>query len=593
MKIVVRFFAVIGFLITLLIVAGVVIALNKQADTTEPGSVILTLDFDRSIAEQAGSSALDLALNDEPKSSLLDIVHAIDKARIDPHVKGIAARFGSTQPGFAQSQEIRAALARFRQSGKFTYAYASSYGGYGMGNRSYYLASAFENIWVQPVGTVSLTGLAIESPFAKGVLDKLGVGAQFLQREEYKSFMETFTRDAYSPPVKSEMQTLVNELSDQIATGIAESRGWDVAHAKELMQQGPYVADEALKSGLVTRIAYRDELDDEFKQKAGADVKFIGAEDYLSFDGHKKTEPQATKIAIIYGVGMIVDRAPNAGGLSTGDVFSADDVADAFQAAADDETVKAIIFRVNSPGGSPEASETVRRALVHAKIKGKIVVVSMGDTAASGGYWVAMNADKIIAEPGTLTGSIGVIGGKFFLSGLAQKIGVTEDIIKTDDNAGMWSMMHEFSPAQLERVNALMDQTYHAFVFNVAEARKIPLEKMPDIAKGHVWTGAQAAKNGLVDELGGFDVALGSTRTLLKLTAEDPIDLEEYPVPLTPAEKIMKLLKGFGVQGSLMPSILAKQLGISSVHLPLPELLLLQHNPVAVLMPSVMINTVQ
>ena len=592
-RIITRIFAVIGVLVTLSIIGGAVTAYFAGSEPKEPESVVLSLDFNQPISEQNDPSPIDLALN-EQNTSLFDLVHAIDRARIDPHVKGIVAHFGSSQPSLTQSQEIRAAIARFRESGKFTYAFGASYGSFGLSSRSYYLASAFENIWLQPVGSVSLTGLAIESLFGRAALEKIGVTGNFLQREEYKSVMEMFMRDGYSPPVRIMMQAMLDDLSDQIISGIAESRSWDKDKVKTLMEQGPYVDDEALKNGLVTHLGYRDQMEDEFRIKAGGDSKITGINDYLAFDGNKSSgQSAATKIALIYGTGLISDKAPAGNGLSGEHVLGAEEIAAAFDDAADDTDIKAIIFRINSPGGSPEASETIRHALVHAKSKGKPVIVSMGDVAASGGYWVAMNADKIIAEPGTLTGSIGVVGGKFTIGGLAEKLGISFDTLKTTDNAGMWSMANGFSPAQIDRLNALMDQTYHAFVFNVAEARKIPLEKMPDIAKGRVWTGAQAVKIGLVDELGGFDVAIGSVRKSLGLTADNPLSLEQFPVPLSTPEKIMKMLKGIGIQSSMVMAALSQWQGISKAMSPFLNYIGVFSEPVTTVLPLPFLKAVR
>jgi len=559
LKILTSIFAVIGLLITLLIAAGIGGALYYQdAEVKEPDAVVLSLDFDQPVVEQIEPTPLEMAFAQNP-TSLYDIINAIDKAKLDPHVKGIVAHFDDTQPSLTQSQEVRAALARFRESGKFTYAYGPSYGSFGQGNASYFLASSFENIWLQPVGSVSLTGVAVQSPFAKAALDKVGVQGDFMQREEYKSVMEMFTRDDFSPPVKVEMQALVEDLAQQIAGGIAESRHWDIEHVKNLMTEGPYTDEEALNAGLITHIGYRDELKNEIDNKAGLNSKFVNVDDYLAFKEPDDKKPtNATHVAYIHGTGLIANKAGGSGGLSGEHVMGANDIADAFDAAADDKKIRAIVFRVDSRGGSPEASETIRRAVVHAQLKGKPVIVSMGDVAASGGYWVAMNANRIIANPGTLTGSIGVVGGKFVVGGLAQKLGVNFETIKSTENAGIWSMVDGFSVPQRARVNALLDQTYQAFIKNVAAARKIPLETMPEIAKGRVWTGTQAIKVGLVDELGGFDVAMKAVRKNLNLTDTDLILLDEFPAPVSPAEKIIKLLKGFGVESSFIGNVLSQ-----------------------------------
>ncbi len=549
LKFITRFFAVIGFaVVALVVLVGALIARAQTHVEPEPNAVILTLDFNQPIVEQNDPSPFNLASADEPVA-LLDILRAIDIAKDDAHVKGIAARFGGEQPDLAQAQEIRAALARFRSSGKFTYAFGTDFGDFGTGNRAYFLASAFENIWLQPVGTVSLTGVSLQSPFGKSALDKIGIIADFMQREEYKSFMEMGQRDSFSPPVKAEMEVMVQNLADQIAGGIAESRQWDMAHVKDIMARGPYTDEEAKQEGLVTKLAYADELDDELDAKAGKDSKQVDVGSYLDYtDGGASKD--ATKIAVIYGTGLITDKGGEGGGLMADKVMGADDIASAFDDAADNKDVKAILFRVDSPGGSPAASETIRRAMIHAQKKGKPVIVSMGETAASGGYWIAMNGDKIIADPGTLTGSIGVVAGKFANNGLLQKLGVSFDGASSSENAGMWNPESTFTAPQRARVNALLDNAYHAFVSNVASARKIPMEKMPDIAKGRVWTGDQAVKIGLVDELGGYDVALSDIRKILKLEGNAPVDLETFPTPPSPAERIMKLFHHMGAESA-------------------------------------------
>ena len=562
---VLRVFAVIGIVTTLLI-AIITFSLwhLESAAPAEPDEVILTLNLDQPVVEQSEDSPLDLAMHEE-STPLIDILHAIDRARADPKVKGLLVRFGSTQPSLAQAEEIRAAVMRFRSNGKLAYAFGVTYGDFGNGNRAYFLASVFDNIWLQPVGAVSLTGVAMEAPFGKTALAKLGVTGDFLQREEYKSVMETFTRDDFSPPVRANMQSMLDDLANQVAEGVALGRKWDVAKVKDLMTRGPFTADEALKLGLVTHIGYADELETELKQKAGEDAEQVDIEDYLAYSsGEEKSKPKA-RVALIFGTGLITDHASGPADMTGEGVMGADAVAGAFDDAAADKKIKAIIFRIDSPGGSPGASETIRAALMHAQKAGKPVFVSMGGVAASGGYWVAMNADNITAEPATLTGSIGVVAGKFVVGGLLQKLGVSMDTISTGGTAGLWSMTEEFTPAQRERMNAFIDETYHAFVRDVSVARKIPLAKMPEIAKGRVFTGAQAQKLGLVDQLGGYDVTLAALRKNLNLNADDVVAVEVFPAPLTPAEKILKILKGIGVESAMVRTALGQWHNLAAV----------------------------
>lgn len=585
-----RVFAVIGFFTVILIVIGAVVTWRLQyVSPAEPQSVVLTINFDQPIVEQTETSPIDLALH-EQAMPLLDILHAIDAAKSDPHVKALAANFGTMQPSLAQAEEIRAALERFKEGGKPTYAFATSYGGFAQGNRAYYLASVFDNIWLQPVGEVGLAGLAIQAPFAKKTLDKIGADADFMRREEYKSVMETFTRENFSPPVHANMQSMLDDLAEQEASGIAEARKWDVARVRQLMSEGPFTANEALKAGLVTHIGYADEMEKEIKQKVGGDAQTADVEDYLGYGSREKqNEKPKAVVALIYGNGLITDHALGPADISGDELMGADTISGAFDAAAKSSSVKAIIFRLDSPGGSPEASETIRRAMIHAENSGKPVFVSMGDVAASGGYWVAMNGSYIAAEPGTLTGSIGVVAGKFVLGGLMQKIGIDWDTLKTTDDADMWSMTRDFTPAQSARVNALLDETYQTFVRDVSEARKIPLDKMPDIAKGRVWTGQQAQKIGLVDELGGYDVTLAAVRKRLGLSATDLMSLEVFPPPLTPAERVLKLLKGVGLESLEVRSMLSKWQGIVAGVKPLWDDMY-SLSPVKARAPSFLIN---
>lgn len=579
LKFVVHAFAIIGFLVVSLISWGLYLAIQQQETVQrKPGNIILSLDFNNPIVEKNDASPFSFAMDEEPMA-LLDVLQAIDRAAKDPNVKGIAARFGGNQPTMVQAQEIRDALARFRASGKFTYAFGTDYGQYGLGNRAYYLASAFENIWLQPVGTVSLTGVTLMSPFGKTALEKIGVTADFMQREEYKSFMEPGQRDGFSPLVKEEMQTLINGLSDQIAEGIATSRKWDLDRVKDLMKRGPFVDEEAVQEGLVTKLAYADEFEDELKRKVGDDVEYIDPLTYMGFTDPPAQTIPATSVAIIYGSGIIMDKGFEGSDLTGEPILGADIIADAFTEASENENVKAILFRIDSPGGSPAASESIRRAMIHAQKRGKPVIVSMGETAASGGYWIAMNGDKIIADPATITGSIGVVAGKFSVDGLLQKLGITMDGVSTSANAGLWNMTTPFTPEQRARVDALLDNTYRSFVNNVAAARKIPLENMPQIAKGRIFTGVQAIQIGLVDKLGGYNEAMDSIRESLKLDPKAQIVMETYPTPPSPMERLIKVMRRLGAEGSNAFSARAAITELNAALGPLREIMALTRQP--------------
>lgn len=557
-KYAVRIFAGIGVLVTLSMVLGFFgfrywLTKPKMAMKT-PESMVLTLDFTMPIVERPRDFSLSLPalLDEEEETTLFSIVRALDAAKDDPKVKGVVARFSNyASPKFFQTQEITAALQRFRASNKPTYSFASSYGNFARGGALYALASQFEHRWLQPVGVVGLTGLGIEAPFGKTALEKIGVKADFLRREEYKSVMENVSRDSFSPAVRSNMESLIGSLHSQIAQGIAQGLKLDEKQAKALIANGPYTANEALKTGLVTKIGYEDELEKVIDEKAGKDSAYVDPDTYLYLAHRDKEEKTKADVALIFAEGIIND-APSRGpySLTKDDVIDTESIVEAFAQAAEDKDIKAILFRVDSPGGSPVASETIRRALIKAKEAKKPVFVSMGNVAASGGYWISMDADYIVANPSTVTGSIGVVGGKFVLGGLYDKFDIKWDGIATSDNAKFFSTREAFGPKGEERLNAMLDETYNAFLANVSSARKIPLEKMKDVAKGRVYTGELALKAGLVDELGGLDTAIQALKKKLDLQPTDKIALYPLPPPETPQTMVMRLLRNMGLQGA-------------------------------------------
>ncbi len=558
----VRLFAIVGALTTLSIVLTVWAVIHYGSTPAEPPkppeSMVLDLDFTLPVTEQARgfSVSLQSLMRETETQRLSTLLRALNAAKDDPHVKGVIAHFSTEAPSLAKTQEIRKALEKIRANGKFAYAFGSDFGAFGLGNKTYYLASAFEKLWLQPVGTVGFSTLGVEAPFAKDALEKIGVKATFIQREEYKSAMENVTRTAFSAPAKENLTRLMQGLSDQIADGVAKGRQKDGAQTRSLMAEGPFTAEEAKQKGLVDVIGYEDDMLKDVEAKAGKDYVRVDPMEYLVY--RPRTPEPKKGIAFITAQGMIVDTAPRGPAkLAEDEQVAADEIAQAFDDAREDKDVDAILFRVNSPGGSPSASETIRHALVRAREAGKPVFVSMGDLAASGGYWISMSANKIYADPGTLTGSIGVIGGKFIIGDLLQKLGVTFDTIHLGGNSGLWSLRTDFSPAELARVNAMMDETYRVFLTNVEKARNIPAEKMPDLAKGRVFTGEEAQKLGLVDEIGGLTDTIDGLKKELKLADTDLVHLYYFPAPETPASFAFKILKNLGLEIAGMQQTMA------------------------------------
>ncbi len=483
---------------------------------------ILSLTLDGSYVEHAspkGIESLFLGKN----ASLYGITQAVFKASQDEKIKGIMVRIESPSLGLAQLQELRDALLSFRKVGKPSWCYADTFGDSSSGTGLYYLATACEEIWLQPLGGLNLIGINMEVPFAKEALEKLNVKAEIAQRKEYKTFPEMFTRDDYSEANRESSQAIADSVLGQIVEGIAKERKISHDQVRLLIANGPYLTKEALSEKLIDRIDYRQALAPTIQEKLGHHISFVGVTPYLHAHSH---EVKGNKIALIFGSGMIQRDGKSA--ILDDLIISSNATYKAFQLAIEDKDVKAIVYRVNSSGGSPVASETIYSIINYAKEHAKKpVIISMSDAAASGGYWISVAGSKIVAQPMTLTGSIGVFGGKYVLSGLFEKFGVKFGHVSTSENATLWSFTESFTPAQWSKLNAIMDEVYEAFTSRVAQNRKMTPEQVEKVARGRVWTGEQALALGLVDQLGGLQTAID----LAKQEAGLPQDagVEIYP----------------------------------------------------------------
>jgi protease-4 len=537
-------FALFGFLVLSgLAVGGYFLYQELFSQPDIPSTVVLSIDLDQKVVEQTPDDPVAGTLLGGD-ASLRDVVDALDRGGADHRVKGAVLRLGGDGMGMAQVQEVRAALGRFRAAGKFATAYAETFGEFGPGNQSYYLATACDQIWLQPVGMVGLTGLSAEMPFARKVLDQYHILPEVEHREEYKSAMETLTERSMSAPHREMLESLLDDLTEQLVGGLSASRKLEPAAVRRLIDSGPLLDHEAKDAGLVDRVGYYDELVEESLDKAGTDAGMVAPGDYLEAAG--ELHDDGPTIALIFAVGGIERGDGGVNPMLGGETTGSGAVVSAFQEAIDDDDVRAILFRIDSPGGSVVASETIRRAVLQAKAAGKPVIVSMSDMGASGGYWIAMDADRIIAEPATLTGSIGVIVGKVATAGLWDSLGVSWDGVKRGENAGMWSNIQAYSPSERARVTAVTDDIYATFTRKVAEARHLSPDKVREIARGRVWTGHQAVSLGLIDELGDLDLALRRTREAIGLAADAPVSLDVYPRPRTEIERLADLVSTSG-----------------------------------------------
>lgn len=513
---------------------------NRDTTGTIANNTVLEMNLETGVVEAAPDSPLAQIQGRQP--TLREIVEGLEKASTDDRVKGLIAHAGASGMSLADIQEIRDAVLAFRARKKFAVAFAETLGEFGPATGGYYLATAFDEIWLQPSGDVGLTGIRMESQFIRGTLDKLGIVPRMDHRYQYKNAMNQYTEKSFTPAHREAMTKVKDSWFQQVVRGIAQGRKLTEDQVKAAIDKGPYFAQEAVTAKLADGVGYRDEVFAKVKAKAGAGAKLLFLGKYRERAGgiHKSGK----RVALIYGVGA-VERGRNDFDPLRGSVtMGSETVAGALRAAAQDSDVKAILFRVNSPGGSYVASDTIWREVVRARKAGKPVIVSMGTLAGSGGYFVAMAADKIVAQPGTITGSIGVLGGKMITKGLWDKVGVTFDEVHSGANANMFDGYRDYSPEEWSRFEAWLDRVYADFTSKVAEGRKLPIEKVQQIARGRIWTGEDAKALGLIDEVGGYPVALKLVKQAIKIPESEDVELRVYPRQKTRFEQIAAMLEG-------------------------------------------------
>ncbi len=553
-KLLVGLLASLGFLV--LVLAGLFTYFALQADglpqqtTKAPDSMILSLNFDTGFSEgQTGPDLSGFGLSGG--TSLQDAIIALRRARDDDRIKAVVATISGQSLGLAQVQDIRGAIAYYRESGKPSYLYSETIGELGNATSAYYLASAFEEIWLQPSGGVGLTGLAIEQPYLKDFLDRFGVQASALQRYEYKTAAENLTNTEMSEPNREALDALFGSIFNQIVSGISQSRSLTENDIQGLMGDGPLLAREALDGGLVDRLAYRDEFDQRLEDDF-EDAKRVSISRYLRYDLPDESRDTDRSIAMIHAVGPIQRGESDDGPFATASVIGSETLASAIRDAAEDEEIEAILVRIDSPGGSYVASDTVWREVIKAKETEKPFIVSMGNTAASGGYFIAMAADTIFAQPGTVTGSIGVIVNKLVLEDAFEKLDINWTTLTYGDNGTIFTATRDFNEAELERMNRTLDAIYKDFTSKAAQGRDMPLKDLQRVARGRVWSGEDAHRLGLIDELGGLSDAIDHTKVAIGLTPDDLVNLVPFPPPKDPFDVLREALEEgtlpFGLQ---------------------------------------------
>ena len=526
------------FVVTFIFLALFATVSGVSAATKPKASYVLSLDLRKPLRDHsAGSQFFSPSFG-----SVVDIARALNRAKDDKLVKGLFIRANEFGMVPASAEEIRLAIKDFKSSGKFVITHAQGFESPSI--MPYHAISASDEIWLQDTTGFAVAGIRSETEFYGGVFEKFDAKPQFEQFYEYKSAANTYTQKGYTAAHREASTSYLTSLFDNSVAQISEDRGLSASDLEELLQNAPHSAEQALAKNMVDKLGHVEEAREYARAKAGGKkIKFQSVTDYGP--GNSYT---GKTIAFIGGQGAVMTGKSSNGGSPFGRrgvTMGGDTLAKAFDDAAKNKNVKAIVFRVSSPGGSPAASDQIHDAVARAQEKGKPVIISMGQYAASGGYYVSANADKIVAMPATITGSIGVLGGKIALEGTFAKVGYNIDGITIGgDYAGAYSPDEPFNQSQKAAYRGQLEDIYEDFTTRVAEGREISLERVKEIAKGRVWTGAQAKDIGLVDELGGVMKAIEVAKELAEIDADAKINLKQYPRPKTTTEQLEDILGG-------------------------------------------------
>ncbi|MEG4347110.1 signal peptide peptidase SppA [Microcoleus sp. A003_D6] len=522
---------------------------SKDSGPQVKDKSVLVLDLSLNITDSKPSrstgAAIEEVLSEDSGDTvtLRTVLDAIESAKKDPKIVGIylEGSSDSSSSGFANLKEVRSALQRFRDTKKPIFAYQMDWN-----ERDYYLGSVANTIAVNPYGALEINGFSSQAMFFTGALEKYGVGVQVTRVGKYKSAVEPFLLTKMSPENRQQTQKLLGDMWGEYLKTVAPSRKVTVPQLQALADNGGILmADEALKNKLVDKVVYFDEVSTELKKLTGTDrenksFKQISLKNYARIAENKNSTraDKKNQIAVLYAEGEIVD---GEGGPTQ---VGGDRIAEELRKIREDDDVKAVVLRVNSPGGSATAAEVIGREVVLTGKK-KPVIVSMGNLAASGGYWISMGSSRIFAEPNTITGSIGVFGMLFNAEKLAANNGLTWDVVKTARFADTNTVSRPKNPQELANIQRVVDRIYDRFITKVADSRKLPKNKVQEIAQGRVWSGTAAKQLGLVDEIGGLEDAVREAAKQAKLG--DDWQLEEYPKSRSLEERILERLSGVRV----------------------------------------------
>ena len=507
-----------------------------------PSRAALSLEIGGDIAEQPASDVVAY-LSDARTPTVRGFIDNLRKAKNDNRVRAVLLKPTTfSSPYWGKIQEIRDALVDFKESGKPLYAYLE-YGG----DREYFLASAADKVFMMPATTLDLTGVATYQVFLRGTFDKIGVTPDIHHVGDFKTASNQYTEKGYTPSHREMDEWLNRELYEQIVSAIAHGRKKSDTEVRALIEEGPFLAERAQRAGLVDELLYEDQVAEKLKDESGG-LSTLDADDYGRVSVGSSGFDRGPRIAVIYAVGAIVGGRSGYDPLN-GATVGSETLNEAIRAARRDSSVRAIVLRVDSPGGSATASDAVWRELMLAR-DDKPLIVSMSDLAASGGYYIAMPGHAIVAQPSTLTGSIGIFGGKFITGGVYEKLGANIESTSIGKHAEMNSPARPYNEAELKKVTEQLETFYTQFVGKVAAARGKTPEQINAIAEGRVWTGRQASQNGLVDALGGLETAIDIAKEKAGIDADDSVQLVVYPAPKTFYELVSEF-SGARQQGSM------------------------------------------
>ncbi len=505
-----------------LLVVGLVALVRQGEPISIPSNSVLQLSLAGTWDDRAPDPFWAGLWREDAIDSIQEVVIGLHAAKDDPKVKTLLVETTGFVAGWGVAKEIRDALLDFRSSGKKVIAYIQA-----AEDLDYYVATAADEIYLAPEGMMMVNGLSMETLFLKETFDKVGIQPDFHHRGEYKSATETFTRRSMSDANREATTAILDSLYDQMVAGIADGRRMSEEDVRGFIDDFVISGPRLVESGMIDGLRYLDQVLSDLAPSGREEPPLVGLHDYYKARVQEKMD-KGTRVAVLYIAGEIRSGESGEGGLGGAESVGSATIAEAAKAIRDDEGIEAVVVRINSPGGSSLAADMMWHDIMRLR-ETRPVIISMSDLAASGGYWVATAGDTIVAQPGTLTGSIGVFMGKMNLARLFDKIGVSFDGVSRGRYARMFTSLRSFNPDELKRVDAMLDSTYNAFLSRVARGRNMTEAEVDKVARGRVWTGALALQHHLIDDLGGMEKALDIVRERLDLEPEAPLKLESFP----------------------------------------------------------------